>query len=196
MRSLGVKALGIVLLCVGAAVAYGIVHDLVTARVCVEYFTVGHVRILDTTDPTLLGIAWGIFATWWVGLLLGIALAFAARFGTRPKSSVQSLVRPVGVVLLVMAGASIIAGCVGGWLAHSGRVTLTGPLAAAIPPDRTARFIADLWTTAASYLAGLFGGLVLMNRVWQSRKLLEIRNRRAAARLQGAGNRREARIGA
>jgi hypothetical protein len=181
MRSLGVKALGIVLLCIGAAVAYGIVHDQVTARVCVEYFTVGHVRILDTDDPTLLGIAWGVFATWWVGLLLGVALAFAARFGTRPKSSVSSLVRPVGAVLLAMAGTSLVAGLLGGWLAHSGRVTLSGPLADAIPPDRKARFIADLWAHSASYLAGLVGGLVLVNRVWQSRKLLEIRSRRVPA---------------
>lgn len=187
------KALGIVLLGVGAAVAYGMLHDLVTARVSVEYFTVGHARIFETTDPTLLGLGWGIVATWWVGLLLGIALAFAARFGTRPKIAVRSLARSVGVVLSMMACASLVAGCVGGWLAHSGRVTLAGPLADAIPPDRLARFIAARWATAASYLAGLFGGLVLLNRVWQSRKLEEIRSRRAAVRLPDAGDRRVAR---
>jgi hypothetical protein len=175
------EALGIVLLCVGAAAIYGILHDQVTARVCVEYFTVGHVRIFDTTDPTLLGLGWGILATWWVGLLLGIALAFAARSGTRPKTSVRSLMRPVGVVLMAMAATSLVAGLVGGWLAHAGMVTLAGPLADAIPPDRHARFIADLWAHSASYLAGLVGGLVLTNRVWQARKLLEIRSRRAPA---------------
>ncbi len=69
----------IVLMCVVAAVAYGIVHDQVTARVCVEYFTVGHPPIFGTNDPTLLGIGWGILATWWVGILLGVPLAIAAR---------------------------------------------------------------------------------------------------------------------
>lgn len=180
-RRVGMEALGIVLLCVGAAVSYGIFHDQVTARVCVEYFTIGHVRVFDTNDPTLLGLGWGVLATWWVGLLLGIALAFAARSGTRPPTSVRSLVRPVGVVLMVMAGASLVAGLVGGGLAHTGMVTLAGPLAAAIPPDRQARFIADHWAHSASYLAGLVGGLVLTNRVWQARKLREIRSRRAQA---------------
>jgi membrane associated rhomboid family serine protease len=175
------EALGIVLLCVGAAAVYGILHDQVTARVCVEYFTVGHVRIFDTTDPTLLGLGWGVLATWWVGLLLGVALAIAARSGSRPLTSARSLVRPVGVVLMVMAGASLVAGLVGGGLAHAGVVTLGGPIAEAVPPDRHARFIADHWAHVASYLAGLVGGLVLVNRVWQARKLREIRSRRAPA---------------
>jgi hypothetical protein len=35
----------IVLLCVLAAVVYGVLHDQVTARICVEYFTIGHLPI-------------------------------------------------------------------------------------------------------------------------------------------------------
>ena len=81
----------IVLMCVLAAVGYGIVHDQVTARVCVEYFTIGHPPVFGTDDPTLLGIGWGIIATWWVGVLLGIPLAMVARLGSRPKRSVGSL---------------------------------------------------------------------------------------------------------
>ena len=65
------QSLVIVLMCVIAAVSYGIAHDQVTARVCVEYFTVGHPTMFDTDDPTRLGLGWGIIATWWVGLLLG-----------------------------------------------------------------------------------------------------------------------------
>jgi len=68
----------IVLLCVLAAVAYGVVHDQVTVRVCVEYFTVGHPPVFPTDDPTLLGLGWGVLATWWVGVLLGLGLAVAA----------------------------------------------------------------------------------------------------------------------
>ena len=47
----------IVLMCVFAAVVYGVIHDQITARVCVEYFTVGHPPIFPTDDPTLLGVA-------------------------------------------------------------------------------------------------------------------------------------------
>ena len=70
-------ALRIIGLCVLAAVLYGVAHDQVTARVCVEYFTIGHPRILATESPTVLGLAWGVIATWWVGLVLGAPLAFA-----------------------------------------------------------------------------------------------------------------------
>lgn len=38
--AIDVHAVGIVLMCVGAAVCYGIAHDQITARVCVQYFTV------------------------------------------------------------------------------------------------------------------------------------------------------------
>jgi hypothetical protein len=176
-----VKSVGIVVLCIGAAITYGIVHDQVTARVCVEYFTIGHYPVFNTTDPTLLGIGWGIIATWWVGLLLGIPLAFVARAGERPKRSPNSLVRPVGVVLIVMGVASLIAGLVGWLLARLGWVMLVGPLADSVPTDKQVPFIADLWAHSASYLAGIIGGLVLMNRVWQSRKLRELEGRRAPA---------------
>jgi len=76
-----VQAIGIVLRSVFAAVLYGVVHDQITVRVCLEYFTVGHPRIFDTENPTLLGLAWGIVATWWMGLLLEVPLAIAARAG-------------------------------------------------------------------------------------------------------------------
>lgn len=175
------KSLGIVLLCMSAAVVYGIVHDLVAARVCIEYFTIGHFPVFDTTDPTLLGIGWGIIATWWVGLLLGVPLAVAARAGGRSKRSVKSLVRPVGAVVFVMAAISVIAGVVGWQLARLGWVTLVGPLADSVPRDRQVPFIADLWAHSASYLAGFIGGIVLMIRVWRSRTRQEVEGLKAPA---------------
>ena len=66
------QTVAIIALCIGSAVVYGIVHDQVTARVCVEYPPSAIRRIFGTDSPTLLGIGWGIIATWWVGLLLGI----------------------------------------------------------------------------------------------------------------------------
>ena len=71
--------LRIVLLAVAAAIAYGILHDQVTARVAIEYFTVAHPRIVESEDPTVLGLVWGVVATWWVGAILGTLLAVAAR---------------------------------------------------------------------------------------------------------------------
>ena len=57
-----VEWLKIIGLGVVGAVAYGIAHDNVTARVCVEYFTIGHVPIFGTENPTLLALGWGVLA--------------------------------------------------------------------------------------------------------------------------------------
>jgi hypothetical protein len=57
----------IVLLSIASAVAYGISHDQVTARVCVEYFTIGHPPVFATESPTFLALGWGTIATCWSG---------------------------------------------------------------------------------------------------------------------------------
>jgi hypothetical protein len=54
----------IVLLSILAAVSYGICHDQVTARICIEYFTIGHAPVFRTTSPTLLALGWGVIASW------------------------------------------------------------------------------------------------------------------------------------
>src|SRR5262245_25580169 len=137
------QSLAIIVLCIVAAVLYGIVHDQVTARVCVEYFTIGHAPVFGTDDPTLLGLGWGVIATWWIGLLLGVPLAIVARAGQRPKRSVGSLLRPISVLLLVMAACALLAGILGWVLASNGAVVLVGPIARRVPADRHVPFLAD-----------------------------------------------------
>lgn len=162
--------LAIILLSIVAAVAYGVVHDQFTARICVEYFTIGHPQVFNTEDPTLLGIGWGVIATWWVGLLLGVPLALVARVGDRPKRTARSLIRPLTWLLLVMALCATVAGTVGWMLAERGDVFLLGPLAETVPAEKHVPFIADLWAHSASYLVGFVGGVVLTVLVWRSRR--------------------------
>jgi len=164
------QALGIVGLCTVAAVAYGIVHDQITARVCVEYFTIGHPPVFGTDDPTVLGFGWGVIASWWVGALLGILLARASLAGNRPPRPIRSLVRPVFQLMLAAGVSAFCAGALGWVAASRGWVVLQQPLAALIPPDRHVRFLADLWAHGASYLVGSVGGGVICIRVWQSRR--------------------------
>ncbi len=33
---------------VAAAIAYGIAHDQITVRICLEYFTIGHSKVFPT----------------------------------------------------------------------------------------------------------------------------------------------------
>jgi len=81
----------IVLLCIVAAVVYGIIHDQITARICIEYFTVFHPPMFATQSPTLQGLGWGIIATWWAGAIVGVLLRSAARSGPRNKMTAQQL---------------------------------------------------------------------------------------------------------
>ncbi len=167
------KAAAIVALCVLAAVAYGIVHDQVTARVCIEYFTVFHPLIVRSDSPTIQGLVWGVVATWWVGLPLGVGLAFAALGGKRPPCSMRSLLRPIATLLAVMAVGAFVLGCVGYLLGTNGMLQPPRRVAANLHEDRHARFLADLWAHNASYWLGLFGGLVLIGRTWRSRRSIQ-----------------------
>src|SRR5690349_19708677 len=79
------EAAQIVLLPTVAVMAYGIVMDQITIRVCPEYFTIAHPHILNTDSLTLLALVWGVIATWWAGAIAGVAFAIAARTGKLPK---------------------------------------------------------------------------------------------------------------
>src|ERR1700676_2919513 len=104
------ESLKIALLCIVSAVVFGILHDQVTARVCVEYFTIGHPPVFDTDSPTLLALGWDVIATWWVGLLLGIPAALVSRLGSWPKYCAAALIRRVcGLLPVAMACAISLA---------------------------------------------------------------------------------------
>jgi len=164
-----VQAVRIILLGLVAAIAYGIGHDQITARVCVEYFTIAHPPIFATQSPTLLAFGWGALATWWVGLPLGVLLAAAARLGRWPKLAWKDLVGPTGVLLLIMGSLALVAGIVGYTLTRQGTVPMIRWYADLIPASRHPRFMADAWAHLASYSSGLLGGLALVIRTLRHR---------------------------
>lgn len=165
------KSLSIIAMTILACVTYGIIHDQITARLCVEYFTVFHPPVFPTQDPTLLGIGWGIIATWWVGLLLGIPLAIAARAGSRPKRNAKDLLGPIAKLMLVSGCVAFAAGVVGYLSATMGWVWMVEPWASKIPPEKHIWFLVDLWAHNASYAVGFVGGIALMRSVWRGRAI-------------------------
>jgi hypothetical protein len=162
-------ALRIVLFSLGCAVLYGIVHDQVTARICVEYFTVGHPSLLGLRDPTVLGILWGIIATWWVGLALGLLLALVCRLGTRPTLTVRDVRWPILVVMLGVGLTSLIAGLAGYTLARTGALLMPYTLVTRVPVATQAAFLADAWAHQNAYNVGLLGGLAVCLWAWRER---------------------------
>lgn len=170
------RFIAIILLCIAGSIVYGIIHDQITARICVEYFTIGHPPVFRTDNPTLLGLGWGVIATWWVGLILGILLAAAARVRSWPKFTAKMLIRPLFVTLLIVGVMAIVAGWVGHAAASRRLVRLFEPMASRIPADRHIAFLTDLWAHLASYICGFFGGLMLCFWVlWQRLRLDEKR---------------------
>ncbi len=164
------EVLKIWFLCIGAAVLYGVVHDQVTAHLCVEYFSIGHPPVFHTASPALLACGWGVLATWWMGAIIGYLLVLVARLGRRPKLAARALVKPIGALLAVMAILAVTAGVSGYLLAHAG--ILIGPVPAGVPDAHRTRYLADLWAHNASYDAGALGGIMLAVWVWRQRKRL------------------------
>jgi len=152
------------LLCIGAAIAYGIVHDQFTARICVEYFTVYHPPVLQTTDPTLLALGWGVIATWWVGFLLGLPLALLSRVGKWPQQTAADLCKPLLMLTMTMATFALICGFLGyrNAVAHH-------------QSDFECRLLTDKCAHLASYAIGELGGIVLCGMVllkrWKAGKI-------------------------
>ncbi|PZR60105.1 MAG: hypothetical protein DI537_53130, partial [Stutzerimonas stutzeri] len=101
------QSIRIILFATAAAILYGILHDQVTAHLCVEYFTIAHPPVFPTTSPFLLAVGWGVIATWWVGLPLGVLLAAAARLGRHNRLTVAQLKRPILMLMAVSAIAAL-----------------------------------------------------------------------------------------
>jgi len=151
----------IILLCIVAAIVYGILHDQITARICLQYFTVFHAPVFPTRSPTLLAFGWGVIATWWVGLFLGLLLTLAARAGPRPKLTAAMLVHPIGRLLIVMACSAFIAGVSAFLLATHGLAREPEWMAPALTSSTYPRFMADWFAHNASYASGILGGITL-----------------------------------
>ncbi|MGL6197039.1 MAG: hypothetical protein ACRC2T_19680 [Thermoguttaceae bacterium] len=156
------EAIKIICISILAACFYGVAHDLVTANVCVEYFTIAHPMIFPTTSPIFLAFGWGIIATWWVGLGLGIPLACVCRFGARKKLTVKNLYRPLAVFLVILYLVAMICGGIGYTAGNLGWCYLLPPFAELIKPHLHSRFLFDIWTHIASYVFGVIGGLILI----------------------------------
>lgn len=161
-------------LCTALTMGYGVLHDQVTIRISPEYFTVAHPPLIATDSPTLLAAAWGVAATWWVGLPLGLILGLTATTGPRARTTVTTLAPSLVSALGLTAGFAALAGMLGLLAASSGLVHVVGPLARRLSPDAQVRFVAVLWTHLVSYGAGGVLALVVIVRTWRARARIPV----------------------
>lgn len=174
------QAFLIVGLCLAASVVYGVVHDQITAHICVEYFSKTHPHLIDSESPALLALAWGVVATWWVGLGLGLIIALSARAGRWPALDASEIVRPVLILLLTMAALATLAGFAGHHLWFEGKVSIPGDVPLVVPEVRLARWTGVWFAHNASYDVGFVGGMVVAT-------LTLLARRRRALVLSAAG---------
>jgi hypothetical protein len=164
-----VKAAQIVLLCIVAACTYGVVHDQITVRLCLEYFTVAHPPLFHTTSPTLLALCWGVAATAGIGAIFGGILTLVSQSpGTIPYP-LPRLARSIAILLSAMGVAAFASGMIGYQLSRHGFISLPSVIATIIPLHQHDRFMAVWFAHGASYLVGLVGGALLCFWVWRAR---------------------------
>lgn len=166
------QAIKIVVLSVFAAICYVISHDMITAHVCVEYFTVAHPFIFPSFDPVVMAVLWGFIATWWVGLILGIGLAIAAQAGSGPRLGPADVFPGILRVLAFMAVLAAILSAIGFFCSSRHWIWLTEPLSERIPPEKWNAFFFDAFAHTGSYLGGFLGGAILIRATWKKRKEL------------------------
>ncbi len=173
----------IVGLCIGACVAYGIIHDLATAHLCVEYFTREHPTLVNTESPIVLALLWGVAATWWVGAIGGALLAWAARAGTRPRWTTQQLIPLILRVAITAGAAAFVMGALGYILATGfewHRYDWTPEWATR---ETAPRYWAVAFAHATSYGVASLGGLGVIVYVWRQRNKQILQDNTGARRI-------------
>jgi hypothetical protein len=163
------KKTKVILVSTLAAIAYGIIHDQITAHLCVEYFTIAHPPLFHTESPTILAFCWGVLATVGIGVVLGVLLAAVSQSEGLPPYPILHLGRSILSLLVAMALMAFLAGVLGFELSLHSLISLPIGFAELISPARRDRFMAVWFAHGASYLTGLTGGTLLILRIWNQR---------------------------
>jgi hypothetical protein len=165
---LGIESLKIILPVMAVAIAYGVMLDQITIRVCPEYFTVARAPIFRSDSPILMAFGWGLKDMWWDGLAAGILFALAARAGFPEKLTWRRFVRPALVLLLIVAASALLAGVAGYWMSSAGEIPSVQAWGLMLSVVEQRAFMADVFAHAISYLVGGAGSVIIALAVaWQ-----------------------------
>lgn len=173
MSSKFAESLKIVLGTILLAIVYGIAHDMVTAHVYVPYFTKFHPRIIDSESPVAMALLWGIIATWWMGLLIGVPIAASAQGGRNPKLTAKQTLGKLTKATAVVFVVAMLTLAVSLKL-FKGHSSFIEPE----PQDQTGRFVAVLITHNVSYFlsAAVAIGVCIHNVVQRKKQISPIQN--------------------
>jgi len=151
-------------------IGYGVLHDQITARLCLEYFTVAHPKIEGLSDASTIALFWGVAATWLFGAFFGTLLAIAANIGKRPAYPFFLLIRSILVLFLTMSLCALVSGVIGYVLTAHRVIAPPSELLNLIAEPKHAMFMADAFAHEASYIVGIVGSLVVVETTWHMRE--------------------------
>ncbi len=156
-------------ICILLACLLGIAHDTVTARVCLEYFTVHHPQIIEPqyANPTNMALIWGVLATWWVGLIGGLVLIASNELGRAPKLGYRQIALMLSKALAVIFIMSMLTLAVS-WIIGNARIA--GHETSALDFQHRLNTVAT--THRASYLFALIAIIVLARIIVSKRRVL------------------------
>jgi hypothetical protein len=166
------KSISLIFASIFFAIAYGMIHDLITANICVAYFTIGHPKIIESESPIVLAFLWGTIATWWVGLIMGVILSLFNSIGKQVKLELKSIIKMILKLLLYMLVLALIAGIIGFTLTELNVIHLVPRLAKLIDSNQHSRFLAVGWAHFSSYISGIIGTWIIAFEIKKRRSRL------------------------
>jgi hypothetical protein len=136
------------------AIAYGVVHDQITATISPEYFLVGK-GLADDPRPFRWAVTvLAIHASYGVGLVAGALLLIANNPSpARPQLAYRELA-PLAVLPLALAAGLAVAG---GFADQGDPFHLATKLKGVVSPARTGRFLLVWGVHAGSYAGAVLG---------------------------------------
>lgn len=151
---------------VAAAIFYGVLHDLITAHICIEYFSVAHPMLIPVfnDDPIILAIEWGILSTWWFGLIWGFLLWATLTYKGESFLALRPFCSLLIKNILLIGVTASASGAVGFLLAKAHVFSIPVIWTEDIPADKAPRFFYAAFSHGTSYLVAA----ILACKIWIS----------------------------
>lgn len=168
------------LLCVGVALAYGIINDQLTVGISWEYFYYGKdigAQLGPKTPPEAWALRWaaakvGMKATWTAGLILGVIILFANN-PTRTLAPLpfSRVTRKLPLMLTVTAACAMVLGIVG---RLGGLIPFNDDFRMLIKDDmwRPYRFMTVYGIHLGGYVGGLLGAIAAAISIQYERRAI------------------------